>query len=304
MKRINMLLIVSLLMSTSSEAKILNQVSQGKKLFKRLYTNKEAEVSVNLQSIANIMHFLYSKVPSKNNGNGFLSGNIIIQDPDYKLFDYLRSYVEKKYSGDMCVENFVSQINAYPRTSSHFNEYYVYTKKAKKNWFGGVTKTDCDYVHYGIDMVDNVQLPIQEKKHILFGKIGTIKGKQFMFVKFEEVGVQGMQVIQHMFNFIKKYFSESSNQSPTDYRREDVPKKIMQKFVSLINSAELALSKKRRQKIIKKTKTLGIRTMIHVALKYQKIEQMKLFTNKLQQRYPDWQYRFGNEIILFHKELV
>ncbi len=302
MKHINMVLILSIFFTQVCFC--VDQIKQGEQLFKKLYTKKEAEVPVNIQSVVDIMHYLYSRVPARNNGKGFLSGNIVVEDPDYKLFDYLYRYVQTKFSGDMCKENFVSRCNAYPRTSSHFNNYYVYTNKAQKNWFGGVTKTDCDYVHYGIDMIGDVQLPIKEKKHILFGRIGTIEGKQFMFVKFEEVGVQGMQAIQHMFNFIKKYFSENKNSSSIDYRREDIPQRIMQKFINLINSAELKLTKKKRDKIIKKTKALGVRNMIDIADTYPEFDQMKLFKKKVQNRYPDWRYRFGNEIILMHKELI
>ena len=283
---------------------------KGKNCLINLYTNAD-HVLINLQKIIDIMHYLYTYVPAKNNGYGFLSGNIIVEDPGFKLFNYLRTYVQTQFPGDMYKENSVSMYYAYPRTSTHFNDYYVYTKKAYKYWFG-IKKTEYEYIHYGIDIINGLQLPIKSKKHILFGKIGTIKGKQFIFIKFEEVGIHGIQVIQHMFNLLKKYLSEHKKHLPTDYRREDIPQDLMQEFTSLINAHDCPLSKKQKAEILDAIKGLGIRKMIFFANLYATFsqssaawrEKMRFFSSQLKKRYPDWQYRFGNEIILMHDELI
>lgn len=312
MKHMTILLIVILFMNTILHASHLKQLKQGKIIIQKIYKGKKNEQITNLQSIVHIMHYVYSKVPAKNQGKEFLSGTILLEDPKYKLFNYLCKYVKKIYPGDMCQENIIQKYAAYPRKSTHFNNYYLYTKKAKKSWIPGlVVKTDCDYVQYGIDAYEEIRLPIK-KKHILFGQIGEINGKQMIFIKLEETGMHGMQIVKHTLNLIKKYFSEIRKNLPTDYRREDIPKDLFREFVDLINSKELKLSKKTKQKILDSSRVLGVRKMVTYAQSYTASDQgtsawrnkMKAFEKKLTIRYPDWQYRFGNEIILMHKELI
>lgn len=162
---------------------------------------KSCNVAGDLNDIVAITHFLYKKGKEKNAGADFKSGTFIVEDPGFTISNQLRDFVKSKYGDKLCSEVTLTSKPAYPRKSTHFNSLYLSQGKAKKGLLGGISKTDCNYVHYGIDVAAN-KLPMSDKKHILFGRVGTISGRDLMFIKLEEAGLSGLEVVKHGLDLI------------------------------------------------------------------------------------------------------
>lgn len=152
-----------------------------------------------LESLALYLHKITME---KNNGKDFDSGTFVIEDPGFKLFDKLRDYVKAKFGDQICREITFTLTSAYPRRSTHFNELYLYTGKASKGFLGSIKKNDCDFVHYGIDLPKD-SLAIPGKHHFLFGRVGTINGRDLIFIKPEPSGLSGLSAISHGLDLLK-----------------------------------------------------------------------------------------------------
>lgn len=159
-------------------------------------------VGSDLDDIIAIMHFLYDIGLSKNDGKDFKSGTFVVEDPGFHILSELKKYVESDFGKNLCHEVTFTFKDAYPRKSTHFNALYIYRGQAKKAIFGGVKKTDCDFVSFGIDAPKD-RLPMEGKNHILFGKIGVIDGRELIYIKLEESGLHGLDVLTHTINLIK-----------------------------------------------------------------------------------------------------
>lgn len=327
-------------------------IAQGKNYLQSLYGKIPQPIPTDgdkyLDSIVSIMHFLCSKVPEKNEGEAFSSGTIVIEDNNWKLHQFLLDYVKKVF-GEIKKEIWISTKDAYPRHSTHFNSYYLYTGKAiQKGLFKAIKKTNQDYFHYGIDLKKEQKLPIEEKRHILFGKIGDINGKNLMFVKFEKVGLKSKDAFEHALELIKykikdqiptlqanlleklkislpeeKILQETLNQisqninpkdSLTKYRRETVPLGFMGEYMALIFSKESEITdKKVLEEIKEKANVFGIQEMVKTAQNFAQSMQgsekwrktLAFIVEEIKKQYSsDWNFRFGNEVILLKNDLL
>ncbi len=324
-------------------------INKGKTFLQSLYNKHpktQATAIDDLEAIIATLHFLYSYVPDKNGGYDFSSGTIVLEDKDWTLWNFMVEYVRKLFDGDMCKEIWITLKKAYPRRSTHFNNYYLYMGRAKKKGLL-VKKTDCEFVHYGIDPRKDQPLPVENKHHILFGKIGIIDGKPLMFIKFEEFGLRGKDAFLHMISLIKQKIqnklaeitekirvkhtiamptsielqesldecidSLSADISLKKYRRETIPVSVMGEYQALLLSPESALSKQDIATHKATAKALGIKDIVSTAETYAQSkhgtplwrEIMKNFAEEIKKQYPnDWHIRFGNEVIIFHEELI
>lgn len=164
------------------------------------------ELATDKNQIKELAKYLYQEGVKENKGKAIQSGTFVIVDPGFKLLDKLIAYANPDLkSKGTCSEVYVTTKSAYPRKSTHFVEVYLYKNLAEKNVLGILTKKDCDVVHYGIDFAKG-ELPMADKQHLLFGKIGTIpavKGKDLIFIKMEEAGLSGLDALKHTIDLIK-----------------------------------------------------------------------------------------------------
>jgi hypothetical protein len=234
-----------------------------------------------------------------------------------------------------------SKYKAYPRKSTHFTDFYLYTNKITKKVLG--SKKNCDYTHYGIDLRKDQELPIAKKHHILFGKIGEKDGIKLLFIKFEEAGLQESKALKHLIDLIKteiKAYSEklkakqkvklpkereiekelnkmtsvmSADDSLIKYRRENVPLEFLGEYTALILSKESGIEEKMQKALKTRVKALGIQDIIKTSELLSKSnngtpqwrEAMAKLAQDVKAKYPnDWSLRIGNEIILRQKDFV
>lgn len=209
----------------------------------------KCNLSNNRDDIVALTHFLYATGKKLNKNMDFASGTIIFEDEGGKIFKSLRDYVWEKYGSKNCKEVSISLKSAYPRKSTHFNDYYRYRK---------LSKTNCDYAHYGIDIPAG-QLPMKDKKHILFGYLGQNGGKTWSFIKMEEAGLKGLDALSHGVDLIKK---TSQRLLPSLFQNLKIKlgltkieeKNFQKEFEDLLDSADSDISasellKNRRERI-------------------------------------------------------
>ncbi|HXW54038.1 MAG TPA: hypothetical protein VEL47_08040 [Myxococcota bacterium] len=173
-------------------------VSKGKACLEHV---DSCAIDKNLADINAVAHFLYQVGMNKNRGKEFSSGTFVIEDPGFKILNKLIDFVKLQYGDDICNEIIITTKSAYPRKSTHFNSFYLYNGLVKKDIFGSIIKPDCKYMHYGIDM-GTEKLPALDKKHLLFGRIGTINGRDLIFVKMEEAGLSGFDAVKHALDLV------------------------------------------------------------------------------------------------------
>ncbi len=321
-------------------------VQRGRTYVRSLYSQGPHVIPVDdndvyLNSIVAIMHYLCSKIPDKNNGQLFRSGALILEDTNWKMHTFLLDYVKRVYRGDTCKEITTTKYTAYPRKSTHLTAFYEYTGKITKKLLS--TKKNCDYVHYGIDLNKDQDLPIANKHHVLFGRVGLIDGTPLLFIKFEEAGLRSGEAVTHLINLIKtrinaysqkaktkkqqvampkekkieKTLNEMSSEISTDdsltkYRKERVPVEFMLEYIALILSKDGGIDKKMQKELKTRVKALGIRDIVKTSDLLSKSrngtpawrDSMAELAQRIKQRYPDWPLRIGNEILLKQKDLL
>ncbi len=104
-----------------------------------------------------------------------------------------------------------------------------------------------------------------------------------------------------------KLVDTTSAGSKFRYRREGTPAKIMIQYLALLLSPENRLSKAERKNYIKGAKALGIKSIVnqskYLARYYKITTKLRAAFEKLaveiMKEYPDFNDRFGNEVILF-----
>ncbi len=176
-----------------------NLADRGQACFK---DSTVCKLDSNVQDIIALTHFLHKKGVEKNRNQDFASGTFIFEDPGHRITNAMRDYVSSIYGERSCDEVTVSTKSAYPRKSTHFNPLYFLLGKAKRGVFGGTNKIDCDYVHFGID-VGPEKLPMVNKRHILFGRVGTINDKDLSFIKLEQSGLSGFDAVKHGIDLVR-----------------------------------------------------------------------------------------------------
>lgn len=294
---------------------------------------KTCDLANNINDIIALTHFLYTSGKKFNRGQDFASGTIVFEDENKAVFNKLRDYVANKYGSKDCKEVSISLKSAYPRKSTHFNDYYRYR---------GFAKSNCDYAHYGIDVPAN-SLPMKDKKHILFGHIGKLGGKTWSFIKMEEAGLKGLDALSHGLDMIKKAstrllpgifqnlkiklglikveeknfqkeFDDLLTSVETDMtesellknRRERIPLEFLAYYMAILLEAKDSqkLNDANYQAIKNNIKAFGVQAMADQNIWDKAIgdaELRKKLTNvadALKNRYQIVNTRFGNEIIL------
>ncbi len=115
-----------------------------------------------LSSITDLLWYLFAI--ALNKGQGFASGTFVLEDPGFGIYNFLLDYVKRVYGAkNLTKEVTFSLKKAYPRRSTHFNDYYIAkgftVGQTKRTFFGlGKSKTklvkDPTYTHYGIDLTN------------------------------------------------------------------------------------------------------------------------------------------------------
>ena len=209
-----------------SVEQVSERVDSGEKILEKVmnstYKTPETKES-HLQDIINLQWALYERAVHKDK-QGFSSGNMILQDPERKLFEFMNNYKE-----------------TYGRKfSTHFKGEDV-QKKGMEN--------------RGIDLPDNLG-PILPggKRHILFG--GLENGTTF--AKWEIYGTKGIKnKLMHLWALLKT----RGKQELAGTRKEHTPKDVKAKFQEIIHrdsTTQLTPEQK------KQVKNKGIRGMMEL----------------------------------------
>lgn len=284
-----------------------------------------------VHDIAALVFYFYSKAVQK--GQGFSSGTFVIYDPGFRLYNFLYSYVKSRWTPNNMFQEIlldVSSRGAYPRKSTHFNNYYLFTKKAKRRRFRTIVKKK-NFIHYGIDMPKTILLPAQ-KKHVLFGKVEI--DPPLTFIKLEKHGLGKTGVLQHIrglresqirkaigkavnllhskgivtagsrFDSLLKDFSASSSDDTADTRRENIPVTTLATFLGLLVADGSPFKKDEIEK--GPIKAFGIQYMLKLANEYSKgplgtptwRAALSEFAQTIQKQYDHPTLRMGREVIL------
>ena len=309
-------------------------IAKGAQVYQNIERGDVSQLQANLdqymQSIIALMFYFYSKAVDKN--QAFNNGAFVIQDLGFKVFNFLYTFVEKKWQPkDMYKEITidVSGKRAYPRQSTHLNDYYLYTNKAEKGWIS--PKKQKDFTHYGIDLPKEYRMPAN-KKHILFAKVET--NPALTYIKLEDHGLGISGVVQHALGLAKsksrKLVTKAKNKfgklgfkeeahlekllnamanvlgsdDSADSRRERVPADEMATFLALLLSPGSPVAKD--QIDTKRVKALGIQAMVFLLDGFIKDangsaawkEEARKFLQELRSTYDHVDIRIGREVIL------
>ncbi|MEX0939940.1 MAG: hypothetical protein WDZ41_01110 [Candidatus Babeliales bacterium] len=282
-----------------------------------------------LTQITELLHYFYALAENKN--QEFNEGTFVIQDSNFGIFEFLKSYVDKKYQGinaespAICFQN----LTAYPRPSSHFNQYYEQSNKVEPkptfissifsywgldnaaNSVKSLQKKEA-YIHYGIDIdKQDIFLPVSNKRHILFGKVD--EEKQLIFIKMENHGIgnvqdAGLHCREFGHSILRKLYPQwFGSDDEQNMRKERVPQAIFNKFKSILNNCEDYASADIKE-IRKKAKGLGIQLMYREAktIKQNYIDYKKEVPQSVNdfiediknKQYDHLDLRIGQEVIL------
>ncbi len=268
---------------------------------------------------------------------GFSVGTIIIDDPGFSVFNYLYAYVDRKYRGIMTKELHVDVrgIGAYPRASTHFNDYYRYTGKSDKK---GVKLPE--YTHYGIDLKHSQHRLPDGNKHILFGKVD--EGR--FFIRLEPAGLGLTSMLRHglelaksrirktlpkrlqeldkklkvklpeqrtLRGWLNKVASVVPSDDDEDTRRERVPLDLITRFGALILSPDINVVVKVRNEMAARVKALGIAEILRILRGRIKLPKTtdkwradaQKFVDEIEHEYDYTDRRIGREVILSTFEL-
>ncbi len=313
-----------------------DMIAKGQTVYKQIVHGQidTAKLQKNLneyvRSIAALIFYFFSKAVEKK--QGFSSGSMVIKDPGFKIYNFLYAYVETKWKPrSMVKETFVdiSGVGAYPRKSTHFNSFYIYTDKAKKGFLGKINKKN-PFIHYGIDMPKNIILPAK-RKHILFGKVEL--SPPLIFIKIEHHGLGKKAVLQHAGGLgksqMRKFMGSTTNKlkklgfnqesylgklldqismvssdDTADARRERIPLKTLTEFLGLMLVEDSPVQKNEID--IKGVKGLGIRRMLALLDSYVARKQgteawrtaLREFARQIRNEYDHTDIRLGREVIL------
>lgn len=216
----------------------------------------------------------------------FISGMIVIPDPEYKIFNFMNGYAElvspcyRFYSG--LHPHSLWQTQAYTRKSSHWNGQKQFND-----------------TNFGIDLKDEQGKKLNlfpcNKSHLLFGLLKN----NMTFIKWEEYGTtinfktREFSAIKHTMRYVQKHNKEDKQLE----RREKIPQDILLQFRSLYPER---LTKYQLHQIM----VYGISRM----LEFLDPQAQDLFTNYLTQRKKyhkeTLHVRKGNEIILQPRKFV
>ena len=182
-----------------------------------------------LKDIVVLMWYFYDIARQRR--QNFSEGTFVIQDPGFKIYNYLLDYVKcvnPEITGNASKDranNFADNNFAYSRASSH----YKYEQKQYNTR------------HYGIDIVPttaNVKLPTYpEKEHLLFGKVGE---GDLIFIKPETHGLGAGAVAGHGISFVQAQGRKVApavfgSDDAELYRKERVPKDFINRCRQILN---------------------------------------------------------------------
>lgn len=229
---------------------IKNIIEGGDYLYQILYKNLEKTIPTKTQeeylnSIISIIWSLYGSALNKE--QGFTEGTFVIQDTDFKLYNFLMGYVKKvnpQITGTITDPAATSSNNpfAYSRISSHY-------KDEQK----GFRQYGID-IRYDKNSAALALLPIG-KRHIVFGKIEDGQNRNLIYIKPENYGIftlyeKGMHGVEYFQaqavklvpkleklvskNIIKNIQEYVGTDDDQMYRKERVPLEFLQKFSAAI----------------------------------------------------------------------
>ena len=308
-------------------------ITKGQEVYKNIQSNSTAQLTKNndtyMQSIIALMFFLYSKAVEKN--QGFSNGAFVIKDPEFKLYNFLYGFVEKKWKPrnmftEVAID--IEGIGAYPRKSTHLSDYYRYTNKTEKDLIGSSKKKE--FTHYGIDLPKGYVLPARTR-HILFAKEET--SPPLTYIKIEEHGLGTSGITQHAGDLVKsktrKYASKAADKfkkldnayltkvldsmtsslgsdDSADSRRERVPAEPVTQFFALLLSEGSPVSKLEVDTYTKSIKALGIQGMVTLLDTYARgaagsaawKKEAAALAQELRNQYDHVEIRIGREVIL------
>jgi len=281
----------------------------------------QCSLDKNVLEIEQLMAYFYELGKKKNQGKDFEHNSFLIADNNKILLEKLKRFVRSKYNGDMCAELMAAKTMAYPRKSTHYNDFYALQYKNQKK--------PCELTHYGIDLKN---LPIANHYHLLFGNVGKIKDTNYIFIKLEPVGLRGEDNIKHlgdlittrasrffpkfMYKLSSKFKSadelEKKLKSEVDAllapkffleRKERIPFQYIEYFLLLAKKSGLAKNHTEAEQLFTRAEALGIKFIVET-LEKTKYRAALQFAEALKNRFKeDYFIRFGHEIILQSSDL-
>lgn len=292
---------------------ITHIISGGNYLFKLLF-NPDNKINIPtktqeeyLQSIISLIWYLYGEAINKK--QGFTEGTFVIEDKNFKLYDFLIGYVKKvnpEITGTITDPASASANNpfAYSRISSHY--------KAEQKL----------YRQYGIDIrfdKKSEALPLlpSGKRHLVFGKID--EKRNLIFIKPENYGIytthekamhgyefvhaQGVKLLPKMkFLLSDPLYKTFQDLIGTDddplYRKERVPQEFIVAFAEVIKP--ICTTDKIRKEHIAFALRKGIQYSVSGKVPPNVVS---LLRQQLDAAYDYLYFRTGREVILTYDEL-
>ncbi|BDC34922.1 hypothetical protein Noda2021_08800 [Candidatus Dependentiae bacterium Noda2021] len=293
---------------------IKNIIEGGDYLYQILYNNLEKTIPVKTQeeylnSIISVIWSLYGSALTKQ--QGFTEGTFVIQDTDFKLYNFLMGYVKKvnpQITGTITDPASTSSNNpfAYSRISSHYKD------EQKKFRQYGID------VRYDKNSAALALLPIG-KRHIVFGKIEDAQNRNLIYIKPENYGIystyekamHGKEFVQaqsvkmlpkfknllreDIFNTLQEYIGTDDDEL---FRKERVPQDFIVKFSEAIKP--FCTTPQERKEYLTQAAKQGIKVSVSRKMPKNIIEQLGREFDAL---YDYTDLRSGREVILTHDEL-
>lgn len=253
-----------------------------------------------LQAIVEIIHHLYNQ-----KGNNFTEGTFLIEDIEFKLYNFLLAYVKNvNHNVKGTFEDYPLHVSynpfGYCRDCSHYPE----SKKSHRP--------------YGIDMRftesdGELELLPAKKRHILFGIVD--EKKQLMYIKIENYGLFWRDgLLMHAYEFFESKATKLGLTGHTDqekgYRKERIPTEFVREVKEVLSGLD-ANSKKQYHinELLKSIDTEGIKALhrIYTAefLRTNKdiMEKLAAIIEKYEAEYDHLHIRSGQEVIFNAQDL-
>ncbi len=257
-----------------------------------------------LRSLVALNWFFYSF--ALENGQGFDEGTFVIEDKDFKIYNFIMNYI-KKFNPTITgtiqdpLAFYSKNPFAYSRDASHF----VDRKKL--------------YRPYGIDMRfgpngrEESMLPAN-KKHMLCGKID--EAKQLLYIKPEN---HGLYLYDGLPGHVHEYVMAQVRKSPrikgvlawfgwnigsddaAENRKERIPVEFLQALDALLKN-DSELSKDEKDQLSVAAKKQGLQTLTSEQVR--KSAELKKLAEEYAKQYTNLEMRHGREIIIKADDII
>ncbi|MBT3827636.1 hypothetical protein HOF51_01385 [bacterium] len=286
----------------SAYNKLLAYANRGRKtchsVFSGTHQYQNDQQESRLKDVIELVWGLYDKALS--NRQSFYRGMFVLKDPGFRVYNFLRDYVDRFGAQEQSCAGYVSFNQfAYPRVSTHF----VNAAKAHQQY--GID------VRFGSDGSRERLLPAG-KTHLLFGMVD--KGQELIFIKPEDAGLylrdgwitHVMELGLSIGRRCGLSFMFGSDEDPY-MRVENTPKLFVNRYWSLLKDSDSGLVKSEAQQYFDIVKAGGgISALIKDCIQFVERQQgsktwrdrIGRFIAQISDGYDRLENRFGGEVVI------